>query len=130
MWWRLVTPLVFILGPRLIPPVARRVRLAWKLVSDSRVPLLLRLLVPGTLVYFLTPVGRLPLVGPVGYILVLCVALWLLFNLAPRNVVESHAPWRANRRAEEPKEKDGSRVVEGSYQLVEEEEPPDKSPPK
>ena len=129
MWWRLAFPLVMILGPRLIPPVVRRVRLAWKLILDSRVPLLLRLLVPATLVYFLTPVGRLPLVGPVGYIVVFSLALWALFNLAPRDVVDSHAPWRSRRRAEEPRNKETSRVVEGSYQLVEDEKPPGKSPP-
>ena len=123
MWWRMAFPLVFILAPRLIPPVARRVYLVWKLTFDHRVPLLLRLLVPGTLVYFLTPVGRLPLVGPVGYLLVLSLAIWALFNLAPRHVVGSYAPWRAKGRTEERSKKESSGVVEGSYHLVDDEEP-------
>ena len=63
MWWRLAFPLVLMFAPRVIPRVARTVRLVWKLIFDSRVPLLLRLLVPGSLVYFLTPFARLPYVG-------------------------------------------------------------------
>ena len=122
MWWRVAFPLVFILGPRLIPPVARRVYLVWKLTFDSRVPLLLRLLVPASMVISL-PILRVPLAGPVGYVLVLLVAVWALFNLAPRHVVESYAPWRARGRTEERSKKDSSQVVEGRYHLVDDEEP-------
>ena len=123
MWWRLAFPLVLMFAPRVIPRVARTVRLVWKLIFDSRVPLPLRLLVPGSLLYFLTPFARLHPVGLVGYILVLLLAIWVLLNLAPRHVVEGYAPWRVRERTESDSKKDSSQVVEGSYRVVDEDEP-------
>ena len=124
MWWRLAFPLLFFFGPRLIPRMTRVAYLVWKLSFDSRVPLLLRLLVPATLAYFATPFSRIPYVGLAGYIPVLSLAIFILLNLAPPQVVESYAPWRARRRTTHPSEKDPSKVVEGSSRLVDEEEPP------
>lgn len=125
MLWRLAFPLLLIFTPLIIPRVVRTVRLVWKLSFDHRVPLLLRLLVPATLIYFLTPFARVPLVGPVGYILVLLAAIWLLLNLAPRDAIADYAPWRARQRtASSDSKKGSSRVVEGSYHVVDEEEKP------
>ena len=122
MWWRLAFPLVFSLAPRLIPRLARRVYLAWKLTSDRRVPLLLKLLVPATLIYLFTPFFRVPYAGPVGFILLLASAIWALVKFAPREVVESYAPWMARDGAAREARQDSSRVVEGNYHLVDEEE--------
>ena len=123
MLWRLAFPFVFFFAPRLIPRITRVAYLVWKLSLDSRVPLLLRLLVPATLVYFATPFSRFPYVGLAGYIPVLSLAIFFLLNLAPPRVVESHAPWRARQRTTHSSEKDPSRIVEGSSRLVDEEEP-------
>ena len=122
MLWRMVFPLVMMFTPRLVPRVVRTAYLVWKLIWDGRVPLLLRLLVPATLIYFLTPFARIPMVGLVGFILLLLLAVFVLFNLAPREVVEEHAPWRASRRPEGRSEKGSSRIVEGSHRLENEEE--------
>ena len=118
MLWRLAFPLILIYAPRFIPRLARTVYLAWKLVLDSRVPLLLRLLLPASLIYLATPPARLPYVGPVGFVLVLALAVYLLVNLAPRHVVEGHAPWMTPRGSGEGSQRDTSRVVEGSYRVV------------
>ena len=123
MWWRLAFPLIFMFAPRLIPRMARTAYLVWKLILDNRVPLLLRLLVPATLIYFVTPFARVPYIGLVGYLLVFLFAVWILLSLAPRNVVGSYAPWMTRGRAEESSsKKDSSRVVEGSYRLPDEED--------
>ena len=123
MWWRLAFPLVFMFGPRVIPRVVRTLYVVWKLIFDRRVPLLLRLLVPATLIYFATLGLRLPPVLSLGgYILVLSVAVWALLNLAPHEVVEGYAPWRAKARTER-RSGGTSRVVEGSARVVDEDEP-------
>ena len=122
MLLRLLYPLLFILGPRLIPRVVRAVRLAWNLSFDARVPFLLKLLVPGTLVYFLMPIARLHLVGLAGYLVVLSAAVWLLINLSPLEVVSYHAPWRSRGRSAGRSKRDSSEVVDSTGWVVEEEE--------
>ncbi len=118
MWWRLAFPLVMIFGPRVFPRFARVVYLVWKLTFDGRVNLLLRLLVPATLIYFVTPVSRVPFIGLAGYLLVLSLAVFILLNLAPRNVIESHAPGQAGGSSSKRSEPDPSKIVEGSYHVV------------
>ena len=119
MWWRLAFPLVLFFAPRLVPRLARRVYLVWKLLFDSRVPLLLKLMLPGTLLYFVLPISRIPYLGPAGYLVLLSFALWMLVSLAPRNVVDFYAPWRAK---PSDGEKDPSKVVEGRYHVVDEDQ--------
>ena len=95
---------------------------------DHRVPLLLKLLVPATILYFVTPLARVPYVGLAGYLFVLWVAVSILFNLAPRDVVESYAPWRASRKTGSTVKEDSSQVVEGSYRLLDNEGPTENKP--
>ena len=124
MIWRLAFPPVFLLGPRIITRLVRTAHLVWQLTSDRRVPLLLKLLVPGTVAYFLTPISRFPYIGPIGYLAILFLAVRILVNLAPRDVVESYAPWMARRTTPDGSKGPGSpRVVEGTYHLLDEEEP-------
>ncbi len=134
MLWRFLFPLILLFGPMIIPRVIRTVYLVWKLLFDSRVPLLLKLVVPGSLLYFLTPFARLHFIGLIGFAVVLLAAVWVFLNLAPRNVVEDYAPWRSGgktpgRRPEDSSpgpdggSADPSRVVEGSYRVVDDEEP-------
>ena len=123
MLWRLVFPFVLMFAPRLIPRLVRTAYLVWKLSFDSRVSLLLRLLVPATIIYFVTPIARIPLVGPVGYLLVLSAAVWLLLNLAPQDVVATYAPWRAGTRPDGGPDRDPSKVVEGSYRVADDDKP-------
>ncbi len=119
--WRLAFPLMFILAPRVIPRLVRTVYLVWKLYFDHRVPLLLKLLPPATIIYFLTPFARVPVVGLAGYLVVLAFAIFLFLNLSPREVVERYAPWRARTGSTSQTEQDRSRVVEGSFRLKDDE---------
>ena len=125
MIWRLAFPLILLFAPRLIPRLVRTVYLTWKLLFDNRVPLLLKLLLPASLIYFVTPIARLPYVGPVGYLIILWLAVSIFINLAPRRVVEEYAPWRSKGDAAQRTSKDSARVVEGSYRLKDDEEPPE-----
>ena len=120
--FRFAFPLIMILAPRMIPRFVRTGYVVLKLLFDSRVPLLLRLLVPASLLYFVHPISRLPYLGPIGFLALLFLASFILLNLAPRDVVEGYAPWRARDRTETRTKGDSSRVVEGRYHLVDEEE--------
>ena len=123
MLWRLAFHLIFLFAPRLVPRAVRTAYLVWKLSFDRRVPLLLKLLVPGTLVYFVHPISRIPYLGLAGYLILLLIAVWILLNLAPGHVVEEYAPWRAAGRTAGRQDRGSAKVVEGTARLVDEEEP-------
>ena len=118
----LAMPLIFFLGPRLLPPLIRYVRLIWRLIRDKRVPIVLRALVPLAVVYVLSPLDLLPdRRAPFGLariddLIVLGLAVLLLTKLAPRRVVDEHLgkPVSSNR----PEDKDPSKVVDGSSKLI------------
>ena len=122
MLWRILFPLLFFLGPRIVPRIIRTVYLVWKLVSDPREPLLLKLIFPATLLYFATPVARLGFVGLAGYLVVLLLAVFMFLQLSPRHVIETHAPWMAGGGS---RRRDSSQVVEGKFRVMDEEEPTD-----
>jgi hypothetical protein len=124
MWMRLIlVPIILYLVPRILPRVLRTGYLVWKLAFDRRVSLFLKLMLPATLIYFLTPIFRIPMAGPLGYLVVLLFAVWLFINLSPQNVVAEYAPWRAkdgptgNDHGQGPSG-DPSKVVDGSYRVV------------
>ena len=124
MIWRLAYPFLLLFGPVILPRLVRTVYAVWKLSMDKRVNILLRLLTPATLIYFLTPFSRLPLIGFAGYFVVLAVAVYMLLNMAPREVVEEHAPWRARRDYGRGRTSgDDEQVVEGSGRIIDEDEP-------
>ena len=125
MIWRLAYPFLLLFGPYILPRLVRTVYAVWKLTTDKRVNFLLKLLIPGTLIYFLTPVSRIPLIGFAGYFIVLSVAVYMLLNMAPRQVVEEHAPWRVRRDYGRGRaNRDDERVVDGSGRIIDEDEPP------
>ncbi len=122
--YRLAAPLLLFLLPRLGPSIFRFLRLAWKLIFDKRVPMVLRLLVPLALLYALPGFPNIlkdslhPVLGRFDDLIVLGFSLLLLTKLAPKHVVDEHMGIQpANPR---PQEEDPSKVVEGSAQILEE----------
>jgi len=122
MLGRLAYYLALFLVPRIIPRLIRTAYLVWKLSFDRRVPLLLRLVTPATLIYFAHPLSRVPIAGLIGYLVIFSVAILLLMNLAPRHVVEDHAPWRVRRHSPGQRDRTSAKVVEGSGRVLDEEE--------
>lgn len=126
MPWRLVIQILFMLSPFILPRMLRTTYLVWKLTFDSRVPLLLRALVPTALVYFVIPVSIVPDVLPFGVgliedVLLLFLAVWVLIRLAPPHVVSEYAPWRASSKSSRSSSKgDPSKVVDSTYRIVDE----------
>ncbi|MCI0846386.1 MAG: DUF1232 domain-containing protein [Chloroflexi bacterium] len=122
--FRLFTPILFMFGPRLLPPIIRLLRLIWRLIFDKRVPIVLRALVPLAIVYFLSPVDLLPDWRPFGIgrfddLIVLGLAVLLLTRLAPQHVIDEHLG--KPRVSDRPEDKDPDKVVDGSSRLIDDE---------
>lgn len=121
--YRLAIPLLYMFGPRLLPPVLRFLRLVWRLTFDRRVSIFLRMLVPLAIIYVLSPFDflndRLPIVGRFDDLLILGLAALLLTRLAPKHVVDELTG--SARRRDRPEDKDPSKVVDGSAHIVDDE---------
>ena len=113
---RLAIPLLYMFGPKLLPPIIRFLRLIWRLTFDKRVSIFLRMLVPLAIVYVISPYDLLkdwiPVFGRFDDVLILGLATLLLTKLTPRHIVDelSGASLNHNR----PEDKDPSNVVDGS----------------
>ena len=124
MFHRLAFPLIFFLAPRLLPKAIPFARLVWRLTFDNRVSIFLRILVPLSLIYAISPIDlikdRLPFgIGRFDDLIILGLALLFLTKLAPQNIVDEHM-----RRAPEsnrPEDKDPNNVVDGSSRIVDDE---------
>jgi len=120
MLFRLAIPLIFMVGPRLLPPVIRFLRLIWRLSFDKRVPLVLRLLVPFAIIYVVSPIDLAPdKAGPIGRVddfIVLGLAVLFLTKLAPKHVVDDIVGPRPNQPR--PEDEDPSKVVDSSSRVV------------
>ena len=120
MPYRLILPLVFMFGPRVLPPVIRFARLVWRLIRDNRVPIALRALVPLAILYALSPYDlirdRIRYIGQFDDLIVLGLAVLLLVKLSPQRVLDEHKgkPLASDR----PEDKDPSKVVDGSSKLI------------
>ena len=120
--FRLAMPLLFMLGPRLLPPVIRLLRLVWRLTFDKRVNIILRALVPFAIIYGISPLDLLPdMKAPFGIgrfddLVVLGMAVLLLTKLAPQHVVDEHMG--KPRVSDRPEDKDPDKVVDGSSRLI------------
>ena len=95
--------------------------LVWKLVLDGRVPWFVKLVLIAPLVFLATPIARIPFVGLAGFVVMVLLAMRIFVGLAPRDVVEFYAPWRA--KGDRPKPPSGpANVVEGKYHVAEEDD--------
>ena len=124
MFHRLAFPLIFFLAPRLLPKAIPFARLVWRLTFDNRVSIFLRILVPLSLIYAISPIDlikdRLPFgIGRFDDLIILGLALLFLTKLAPQNIVAEHmgrAP-ESNRH----EDNDPNNVVDGSSRIVDDE---------
>ena len=123
MLFKIAMPLLMMFGPRLLPPLIKYVLLVWRLIFDRRVPLVLRSLVPMSILYFLSPwdlvSDRFGLISKVDDLLVFLLALLLLLKLSPRHVINEHLG--ITPLEERPQEKDPDKVVDGTSRPVDEE---------
>lgn len=120
---RLAIPLLYMFGPRLLPPILRFLRLVWRLTFDKRVSIFLRMLVPLAVLYVISPYDflndRLPIVGRFDDLIIMGLAALLLTKLAPRHVVDELTG--STSKPARPEDKDPSKVVDGSARIVDDE---------
>lgn len=121
--FRLAIPLLYMFGPRLLPPIIRFLRLVWRLTFDKRVSIFLRMLLPLAILYVLSPYDlikdSLPIIGRFDDLLVLGLAALLLTKLAPKHVVDDLTGSGIKR--DRPEDKDPTKVVDGSARIVDDE---------
>ena len=117
---RLAIPLLYMFGPKLLPPIIRFLRLIWRLTFDKRVSIFLRMLVPLAIVYVISPYDLLkdwiPVFGRFDDVLILGLATLVLTKLTPRHIVDELSGASLNRNR--PEDKDPSNVVDGSSRIV------------
>ncbi|HEY65026.1 MAG TPA: DUF1232 domain-containing protein [Caldilineae bacterium] len=102
----------------------RTLRLAWRLLGDPRVPLLVKILIPGlALFYTLLPIDvapdLIPLLGQLDDLAALIIAARLLIEMSPPSVVAEHEFdlfESSSRRSQEPPSED---VIEADYRILE-----------
>ena len=117
---RLAIPLLYMFGPKLLPPIIRFLRLIWRLTFDKRVSIFLRMLVPLAIVYVVSPYDLLkdwiPIFGRFDDVMILGLATLLLTKLTPKHIVDELSGASLNR--DRPEDKDPSNVVDGSSRIV------------
>lgn len=122
MLHRLAFPLIYFLGPRVLPGVIRYARLIWRLIWDKRVPLALRSLVPLAILYAILPKDlisdRLPVIGRFDDLIVLGFAVLFLTKFSPQHVLDEYTG--KTKDSIRPEDKDPSKVVDGSSKLIDE----------
>ena len=95
-------------------------RLVFKLMTDRRVPLRLKVIIPAAIVYLLSPFDLVPDIIPVsGWIDdILVIVLSLIFFLAsvPRDVLLEHV--RRGRSGRGTGAKREGKIVDGEYRVI------------
>ena len=102
----------------------RTLRLAWRLLKDSRVPTFSKLIVPTTVLYIISPVDLVPDIflglGQLDDLGAFFVGLLLFIEMCPRDIVEEHRRAIANETGQVQPGEDN--VIEGSYRDVSDED--------
>jgi len=104
--------------------LVRNAQLVWRLLKDPRVPLPIKLIIPGVVgVYVLSPIDFmpdvLPLIGQIDDIAVLFGGVMLFIQMCPPDVVDEH---RAALAGEVKAPQTGGHVgetVDAEYRVIE-----------
>ena len=113
----------------------RQVRLVWRLLRDSRVPLWTKLIPPAVVAYVLSPldfISDIPMIGinQLDDLAVLLLGIKVFLDLAPADVVGEHLralgaqvkEWRVVEEAEDPAPAGAETSDSGRIKLLELEE--------
>jgi len=114
----------------IVTDLIRQVRLAWRLVLDSRVPLWVKTIVPASLVYLISPVDFVPDVipglGQLDDLAVIVIGVKLFIELCPPDIVREHmqkllgeSNWRVE--TDEPTSPPASQIIDAPYEIKKDE---------
>jgi len=110
--------------------VIRQIRLAWRLLLDSRVPMWLKAIVPASLLYLISPIDLIPDValgvGQLDDLAVLIIGVKLFIELCPPALVREHmqqllgeANWQVE--PNEPTSSSSPQVIDAPYEVKKDE---------
>lgn len=95
-------------------------RLIFRLVKDSRISFLTKILPIGALIYLVMPTDVLP-INPIDDGLILWLGGYLFIELCPEDIVEEHRAALQRSSGKDSSEQERStEVVDGSYREVDE----------
>jgi uncharacterized membrane protein YkvA (DUF1232 family) len=109
--------------------IVRTLRLVWRLLVDSRVPLFPKLILLVAAIYVISPIDLIPDVilglGQMDDVAIVFLAIALFIELCPRAIVEEH---RAAIAAESggPVKRSDEEVVDGAFRVVPDDDKADK----
>jgi len=114
-----------------VTDLIRQVRLAWRLMLDSRVPLWVKTIVPASLVYLISPVDLAPDVipglGQLDDLAVIVIGVKLFIELCPPAIVREHmqellgeSNWQVE--PNEPTPSPPPQIVDAPYEIKKDEE--------
>lgn len=91
------TPIGNVFRPEYWHNVLNQIRLTWRLMGDSRVPLYLKAIPVLTLLYILSPIDLIPgwifpIVGQLDDLAVLLIGINTFIRLIPPEVIKDHQP--------------------------------------
>ena len=106
--------------------LVRNAQLVWRLLKDPRVPLPIKLIIPGVVgVYVLSPIDFmpdvLPLIGQIDDIAVLFGGVMLFIQMCPPDVVDEHRAALAGEVKAPPTGTGGhvGETVDAEYRVIE-----------
>jgi len=109
--------------------IVRTLRLVWRLLLDSRVPVFPKLILLAGAVYVISPVDLIPDVilglGQLDDVGILFFSIALFIELCPRAIVEEHRRAIAA-EAGEPVNGAGEETIDGSFRVVSDDDRSDK----
>jgi uncharacterized membrane protein YkvA (DUF1232 family) len=108
----------------LLTDIIRNGQLAWRLLTDRRVSLALKLIIPGLLgVYLISPVDLLPdvipLVGQIDDLAILVLSIKLFIELCPKAVVRELRDGLAGNVSPYRTEDGSGDAVDAEYRVIE-----------
>jgi uncharacterized membrane protein YkvA (DUF1232 family) len=104
--------------------LVRNAQLAWRLLKDPRVPLPIKLIIPGVVgVYLLSPIDFMPdvlqLIGQIDDIAVLFGGVMLFIQMCPPDVVDEHRAALAGQVKAPQTDGHVGETVDAEYRVIE-----------
>jgi uncharacterized membrane protein YkvA (DUF1232 family) len=108
----------------LLSEILRNGQLVWRLLTDRRVSLGLKLIIPGLMAaYLISPVDLLPdvlpIVGQVDDLAILVLSIKLFLELCPKDVVSEIRDSLAGKISPYRTEPEGRDAVDAEYRVIE-----------
>ena len=106
----------------LVGGLVKQARLVWRLLKDSRVPGLVKLIPVAGLIYLLSPIDLvpdyLPVLGEVDDVMIILLALKAFVDLSPPGVVREHLEDLLGRHGQTQAAGEADPYIDASYRVL------------